>query len=401
VKRLAALATTYFPASHADVILSRWMAPIPGDATWGWERPRTRIASLYVAQPRAVDARALPGGRPAPVGRRDRREEVDLAPYYAEASGVPLCPTIREALTLGGQTLAVDGVLLIGEHGDYPYNEFGQKLYPRKEVFDEVVAVFRDSGRGVPVFVDKHLSWNPDWADEMVATAREMDFPLMAGSNLPLAGFAAPVGGLEGAEVTGYVGLFYAGAEVYGFHSLEWMQSLIEHRAGGETGIAALTALKGDAVWEALEADPGTWELFAAALDAAPLAAPGDVRANLRPDPARPSDPVPTAFVLEFADGLRATHVSLHGHLNSFASALRTRRGGVLTAAPRQGVKEDHYGHFAALNARVEEMFLTGRPPIPIERTLLTTKTIAACMHALKTPGRRVATPHLLGGYRA
>ena len=400
MKQIAALATTYYPASHADVIISRWIEPISSDVDWGWSGPKTRIASLYVAQPRPIDARTLSEG-PSSIGQRERQADVDLAPYLAEKHGIPLCPTIREALTLGGENLAVDAVLLIGEHGDYPYNEYGQKLYPRKEFFDEVIAVFRESGRCVPVFVDKHLSWNPTWAQEMVETARELGFALMAGSSIPLTPLTQPLTELDGTEITEYIGLFYSGAEVYGFHSLELMQSLIERRSGGETGIAALTVLQGDAVWEAFDAGLWSRELFEAALNAAPKVAPGELRSNLRPDPARPADPPLVAFLLEFTDGLRAAHLFLHGHLQSFAAALRTGDGRVLATAPRLGGPETHYGHFAALDAQVEEMFLKGKSPVPIARTLLTTKTTAACMRALQTPGQCLLTPELAGGYLA
>src|SRR6185312_4065650 len=68
--------------------------------------------------------------------------------------------TIEDALTLGTGKLAVDAVLLIGKHGDYPYNKKGQKLYPRYEYFQK--------------------------AAEMVATAKKMNFPFMAGSSLPV-----------------------------------------------------------------------------------------------------------------------------------------------------------------------------------------------------------------------
>ncbi len=95
-------------------------------------------------------------------------------------------PTVAEALTLGGSQLAVDGIVLVGEHGDYPTNEKGQRLYPRYELFQQIVSVFRESGRSVPVFNDKHLSWNWEWAVDMVETARELQFPLMAGSSLPV-----------------------------------------------------------------------------------------------------------------------------------------------------------------------------------------------------------------------
>ena len=55
-------------------------------------------------------------------------------------------PTSPAALTLGGDKLAVDGVLLIGEHGDYPMNEKMQKLYPRYEYFQKIVEVFTQVG---------------------------------------------------------------------------------------------------------------------------------------------------------------------------------------------------------------------------------------------------------------
>ena len=52
----------------------------------------------------------------------------------------------------------MDAVLIIGEHGAYPYNEFGQHLYPRYRFFKEVTRVFREDGRAVPVFNDKSVS---------------------------------------------------------------------------------------------------------------------------------------------------------------------------------------------------------------------------------------------------
>ena len=94
--------------------------------------------------------------------------------------------SIDEALCLGGKELAVDAVLIIGEHGDYPVNAIGQKQYPRYPFFKEVVEVFRKDGRTTPVFSDKHLSWKWEWAKEMVETARAMNFPLLAGSSLPV-----------------------------------------------------------------------------------------------------------------------------------------------------------------------------------------------------------------------
>ena len=102
--------------------------------------------------------------------------------------GVPIYRTIHEALTLGGdKDLAVDGVLLIGEHGDYPMNDKDQKLYPRFKMFLEITDAFRRTGRTAPVFNDKHLSFSWRQAKRMVEISQQMGFPMMAGSSVPVA----------------------------------------------------------------------------------------------------------------------------------------------------------------------------------------------------------------------
>src|SRR5439155_17763835 len=123
--------------------------------------PDFGIASAYVEQPKN-----------------------DLSRDLAVQHGFRISPTIDDALTLGTGKLAVDGVLLIGEHGDYPYNARGQKLYPRYEYLQQIVKVFEKSGKTMPVFCDKHLSYDRTSAADMVATAKKLGFPFMAGSSL-------------------------------------------------------------------------------------------------------------------------------------------------------------------------------------------------------------------------
>ena len=97
-----------------------------------------------------------------------------------------LYPSIEEALTLGTGALAVDGVVIIAEHGNYPSNDKGQRLYPRYEWFKECVKVFEKSGRSVPVFNDKHLSTTWEQCKEMVDDSKRLNFPFFAGSSLPV-----------------------------------------------------------------------------------------------------------------------------------------------------------------------------------------------------------------------
>ena len=138
-KKIALIATVMFKNSHAMHFVDR----LAMGYTWAgqWLPPRTDLVSLYFAQ---FPEKELPRG--------------DLARGRSERYHIPIYPSIAEALTLGTGKLAVDGVILIGEHGDYPENEKGQTLYPRYEFFKEIVKVFETSGRSVPVFNDKHLS---------------------------------------------------------------------------------------------------------------------------------------------------------------------------------------------------------------------------------------------------
>ena len=104
----------------------------------------------------------------------------------AKKHGFKIYETIAEALTLGGKTLAVDGVLSIGEHGKYPDNEKGQKLYPRRRFFEEICKVFEKTEKSVPVFNDKHLAATWDDAKWMYDRARKLMVPFLAGSSIPV-----------------------------------------------------------------------------------------------------------------------------------------------------------------------------------------------------------------------
>ena len=118
----------------------RFLVGYPRDGRW--HKPPIKVVSLYV----------------------DQRPEGDLSADRAAEHGFTVYPTIAEALRCGGDRLAVDGVVIIGEHGDYPRNDKGQILYPRFEFFQQVVEVFEKDGRAVPVFNDKHLSYSGEKA---------------------------------------------------------------------------------------------------------------------------------------------------------------------------------------------------------------------------------------------
>ncbi len=125
--KVAALTSVYYYLSHGYHIVGRFLDgfPVYDGHPEALHRPPFEIASLFIEQ--------------APP-------ETDLGRDKARRHGVRLSPTIADALTLGTGKLAVDAVLLIAEHGEYPYNERLQKLYPRGRYFREVLDVFRASG---------------------------------------------------------------------------------------------------------------------------------------------------------------------------------------------------------------------------------------------------------------
>src|SRR5262249_26090530 len=148
--------------SHGQHMGDRFLVGYP--LRGRWHKPGLDVVALYV----------------------DQKPKGDLSGQRAAEFGFKVYPTIAETLRCGGPKLAVDAVLVIGEHGDYPTNDIGQKQYPRYQFFKQATDVFQKDGRVVPVFNDKHLSWKWEWAKEMVDTARKLEVPFLAGSSLPV-----------------------------------------------------------------------------------------------------------------------------------------------------------------------------------------------------------------------
>jgi hypothetical protein len=383
--KLAAVITICFKYSHAQHIVDRFLEG------YGWEgrqhHPEMDLVALYVDQVGADDL------------SRDRAARFPHMKIY---------PTIAEALTLGGSKLAVDGVVLVGEHGHYPRNEKGQTLFPRYEFFQQIVKVFRDSGRAVPVFSDKHLSWNWDWARKMYDTSREMRFPFMAGSSISVTRRIPAVDLPLGSRVREAVCVYFGNVDSYDFHGLEFLECLVERRAGGETGVEWLQAYRGDRFWQAYQ--EGVWPrgLVEAALGRSMMLKParadlgnvlpttGDMRRMVR-------DPV--AYHYQHADGLRSTMLLMNGLVEdaTFAARLDGRREifSVGTYSPAPPHNSTLANFFNPLVNHMEKMYLTGKPSYPVERTLLTTGLTSAGVESLYRGQTRYQTPHLAVRYQA
>src|SRR5207237_761450 len=165
-----------------------------------------------------------------------------------------------------------------GEHGTYPTNKRGQIQYPRRRFLEAVTDVFVKHRRVVPVFSDKHLAY--DWANArwMYDRARELMFPLMAGSSIPVTWRRPALRLPRNCELTEAVAVGYGPFEGYGFHALEALQCMAERRRGGETGVRAVTCLQGEEMWRAMDRGVFSRDLLESAMAQVPAHAPGDFR---------------------------------------------------------------------------------------------------------------------------
>jgi hypothetical protein len=368
-RRVAAIVTVYTHNSHADVIVSRLLQTDTLDGK-GNDSP-LKLVSLYT----------------------DQRPAGDMSRLLAASHRFRTSDSIEDAITLGTGKLAVDGILLIAEHGQYPKSPTGNTQYPKRRFWDETIQVFKASGRVVPVFIDKHLSDN--WADAKAIydTARDMNIPLMAGSSLPTSWRKPPADVVAGEIVSEIVAITFHTTDAYGFHALEFAQALAEQRGNGEAGIQSVQALAGDAVWKAADE-----KVFDPALFAAAWKCQSNPQNGGRP--LRESVPEPRLFILNHADGLRVFLLELNGAATEWSAAWRYQKDRRVESA-QFWTQEGRPGmHFTWLLNGIERMLLTGRPAWNVERTLLTSGALDALLLSLQRHQQPIETPYLMVPYR-
>ena len=363
-KRIACLSSTYHVRSHSDNFITRFL-----EGYWindKYYEPPFEVASLWMDQL-----------HPADIGHR-----------LAKAYGVQITNSIADALTLGSGKLAVDGVILVCEHGNYPHNEKQQQLYPRYEFFEQVIKVFRSTGRVCPVFVDKHLSYDWKKAKQMYDWSRELKFPMMAGSSVPVTfrrpEYDPPLGtDMEAALSVG--GGWVADGGI--FHILETLQSFVERRRGGETGVKAVQMLKGEDVWKA--ARQGLWrrDLLDAAL----------ARRQRTLSDKRPEDMRAVLGLVEYRDGFRGAVLALDA-VSGYLIAEKSKNRDVQATLCYAPIENSN--NFSMLVHGITQMIVTGKTPYPVERTLLVSGALAALMDSGYQNGKRLETPELKIAYK-
>ena len=373
---IAVVTTIYRYLSHAQHFVDRFLVGYPYEGEW--RRPEMKVVSLYVDQ--------------SPVGdqSQDRAREFGFGVYA----------TIAETLRCGGEKIAVDAVLIIGEHGEYPINEIGQKLYPRHEFFKQCVEVFEADGRSVPIYNDKHLSYSFEKAREMVEDAHRLQFPLLAGSSLPVSWRLPDLELPLGCEIEEALMIGVGGSDPMDYHALEGMQCMIERRKGGESGVKSVQLLDGEAAWKAGESGLWSKELLEAALSRC------DSPQGLSVEDGRTQDLLgsgelmrltekPAAYLLEFNDGLRATLLMLNGAIKDYCFAARLKGDTQPVSNQFFLSPTPNVTYSACLIRKIEEMITTGKAPFPAERTLIVGGALESCLQSRHQGNVKLDTPHL------
>lgn len=381
-RKIALLATEVRKYSHAQHFIDRFLEG------YGWQgrhhRPPLELAGLYVDQ--------FPDG--------------DLTSDRARRHRVKVFPTVEEALTLGRSKLAVDGVVIVAEHGLYPRTEKGQTLYPRHEFFRRTLEVFEHSGRAVPVFNDKHLS--TDWGEclAMVQASKRLGFPFLAGSSLPVTWRIPSVEVPLNAPLVESVCLCYGGVDSYDIHGIETAQCMSERRAGGESGVKSVHALRGAKVWDTLAARESTQRLFFAALARSFTCKTSELYPGAFPTLAwlRKNHKNPVAYFFEHRDGFRTAVFLLNGLILDFNYAGLMRGGEILSCQmylPMPPAVSTLADFFNPLVNHVERLILENAAPYPVERTLLASGMTLFAIESLYRGGTRLDTPELNVAYQA
>jgi hypothetical protein len=363
-KRIACLSSTYHVRSHSDNFITRFL-----EGYWIHEKfyePPFEVASLWLDQV-----------HPGDIGHR-----------LSAAYNFPVTKDIAGALTLGTGKLAVDGVVLVCEHGNFPHNDRNQQLYPRFEYFEQVVNVFKQSGRTCPVFVDKHLSYDWKKAHQMYRWSQELKFPLMAGSSVPVTfrrpEYDPPLG-LEMESALAIGGGWVADGGI--FHIFETLQAFVERRKGGEVGIRSVQLLKNEEVWKAEK--QGLWRRDL--LDAA-------LARQQKPSDKRPEDGTAVLGLIEYRDGFKAATLALSS-VSEYIAAVKPK------GAPPQAtlcyIPIENSNNFSNLVHGITQMIATGKPAVDVRRTLLVSGALASLMESGFQNGRRLETPELNISYMA
>jgi hypothetical protein len=327
-----------------------------------WHAPRLEVVAFYV----------------------DQFPENDMAREEAEEHGIPIFPSVAQALRVGAGKLSVDAVAVIGEHGDYPRTPRGNFMYPRRRYFDEISGVMRHDGRIIPMYQDKYFAYTWDDAKHMYGSMKEMGIPVLCGSTVPLAWRRPPLDVPRGARITEALTTSYSDLEEHAYHAIELLQSMAERRKGGETGVSRVRHCADDEVWKLAAAGEWSRSLLDAALARRVNAVPRD------------SQQPPEAFLIRYRDGLKGTVLHWNARTRDYAFAAKIEDQLVSTCFYIQLYLHNHW---SLMVRNFEDLVLSGHEPNPIERTLVSNGIVLAGLESRRQGGKWIDTPELSLSY--
>jgi hypothetical protein len=370
-KRIAFLIDSWHPVSHADVIGTRLLE--------GY-----RVGDRRLSSPVTVSSLLQ-------IEPRGENLAKDLAARY----GMRLATTVSEALLDDPRApqprLAVDGVL-IAVRTPLPGRDASAEPSGQFRLFRDTMAIFDRTGSRVPVFVDKNLAATWEESQAIVAEAGRRGVPLMAGSVVPWVPLEPPPP--AGRRPTVAVAIAAAPYATYAIHAVELLQAFLETRGPRETGVASVREV-GRGYWAMPDRDRWGGDVLDALL--------AHARTKRTRAPSVPDGLGENAFVVlvQYVDGTRGVVAMLPRVFDDaeflmgakYESGAPYLGGLVLGGAP--------YDHFGYLVEALVQFYMTGRPPVPAERTLLSTGISLLGLRSRESGGQVLSVPSLAVPYPA
>ena len=109
----------------------------------------------------------------------------------------------------------------------------------------------------------------------------------------------------------------------------------------------------------------------------------------------------PAAYFIEHNDGLRTTLLMLNGAVADFLFAARVKGTRGIPSTQFFLTPTPNVTYSACLVGKIEEMFVTGHAPYPVELTLMVSGMLEDCLTSRAQDHQRLETPHLTVKYRA
>jgi len=360
-------------STHADWIITKLL-----DGYWwqGAHTPsRVEVVAVYI----------------------DQLETSQLGQKTCKAKNIPIFKTVGETVTLGGKELAVDGVVIIAEHGKYPTSLKGQWLLPRWWIYQQVIRVFERSKRSVPIFNDKHFSYSWAEAKWMFDKSRELNFPLSGGSSIPTHYRTPEIEPDNDTPIKASVVVADSPDEGALFHCVDVLQSFVERRKGGETGVRSVQWIKGPETWKWTERNPWAANLLES------------IRQKLEQKPGYFQEFArPNVCIVAYNDGTKAAIYSSWDRGWTYAAEIEGKKEAMIVS---MGINNfpGPFSQYLASNSLphwITEMMVTKKEPFNAERLLLSTGIVANTLESnwenerYSAIGRRIETPLLNITYR-